>query len=189
MMTRRCGSAAIRCRSGCWTPGATSPTRRSCARCSSPGSARPRPAMRLGPEPVRSFLWRRRRDVRRLGRPLMRSGSLDAIFVTGAGGAPMESVESVESVGAVAGGGLRGDRYSEHRGHWSPLDECQVTLIAAETLDEIETTFGVAVHAGEHRRNLVTRGLDLMNLYGRTFTIGDAELALERPRPPRRYIE
>jgi MOSC domain-containing protein YiiM len=141
--------------------------------------------MRLGPEPVRSFLWRRRRDVRRLGRPLMRSGSLDAIFVTGAGGAPMESVESV---GAVAGGGLLGDRYSEHRGHWSPLDECQVTLVAAETLDEIETTFGVAVHAGEHRRNLVTRGLDLMNLYGRTFTIGDAVLAFDRPRPPCRYI-
>ena len=115
----------------------------------------------------------------------MRSGSLDAIFVTGAGGAPMESVESV---GAVAGGGLRGDRYSEHRGHWSPLDECQVTLVAAETLDEIETTFGVSVHAGEHRRNLVTRGLDLMNLYGRTFTIGDAVLAFDRPRPPCRYI-
>jgi MOSC domain-containing protein YiiM len=115
----------------------------------------------------------------------MRAGSLDAIFVTGAGGAPMESVEAVE---AVAGGGLRGDRYSEHRGHWSPLDECQVTLVAAETLDEIETTFGVSVHAGEHRRNLVTRGLDLMNLYGRTFTIGDAVLAFDRPRPPCRYI-
>jgi MOSC domain-containing protein YiiM len=141
--------------------------------------------MRLGPEPVRSFLWRRHRDVRRLGRPLMRSGSLDAIFATGVGGAPMRSLEAVE---AVAGEGLRGDRYSEHQGHWSPLDECQVTLVAAETLDEIETTFGVSVHAGQHRRNLVTRGLDLMNLYGRTFTIGDAVLAFDRPRPPCRYI-
>src|SRR5450631_1135977 len=164
MMTRRYGSAATRCRSGCWTPGATSPTRRSCARCSPPGPARARPAMRLGPEPVRSFLWRRRRDVRRLGRPLMRSGSLDAIFVTGVGGAPMRALEAVD---AVAGEGLRGDRYSEHRGHWSPLDECQEGLVAAETLDEIETTCGVSVRAGQHRRNLVTRGLDLMNLYGR----------------------
>ena len=48
--------------------------------------------------------------------------------------------------------------------------------------------FGVSVQAGEHRRNLVTRGLDLMNLYGRTFTVGDAVLAFDRPRPPCRYI-
>jgi MOSC domain-containing protein YiiM len=134
---------------------------------------------------VRSFLWRRHRDVRRLGRPLLRSGSLDAIFVAGVGGALMMPVDAVE---AAAGRGLHGDRYSEHRGHWSPLDECQVTLVAAETLDEIETTFGVSVRAGEHRRNLVTRGLDLMNLYGRTLTVGEAVLAFDRPRPPCRYI-
>ena len=115
----------------------------------------------------------------------MRSGTLDGIFVTGRGGAPMVAVDTVD---AVAGQGLRGDRYSEHRGHWSPLDECQVTLVAGETLDEIEATFGVSVRAGEHRRNLVTRGLDLMNLYGRTFTVGDAVLAFDRPRPPCRYI-
>lgn len=106
----------------------------------------------------------------------MRSGRLDAIFVTGSGGDPVEAVE------AVAGVGLRGDRYSEHRGHWSPFDECQVTLVAGETLDEIETTYGVSVSRGEHRRNLVTRGLDLMNLYGRTFTVGDTVLAFDRPR-------
>jgi MOSC domain-containing protein YiiM len=115
----------------------------------------------------------------------MRSGSLDAIFVTAVGGAPMEPVEAVE---AVAGAGLWGDRYSDHRGYWSPLDECQVTLVAGEALDEIEATFGVSVHAGEHRRNLVTRGLDLMNRYGRRFTVGDAVLAFDRPRPPCRYI-
>jgi MOSC domain-containing protein YiiM len=34
----------------------------------------------------------------------------------------------------------------------------------------------------------VTRGLDLMNLYGRTFTVGDAVLSFDRPRPPCRYI-
>jgi MOSC domain-containing protein YiiM len=115
----------------------------------------------------------------------MRSGVLEAIFVTGVGGAPMEQLESVE---AVAGRGLRGDRYAEHVGHWSPLDECQVTLVAGESLDEISASFGVSVHAGEHRRNLVTRGLDLLNLYGRTFTVGEVVLAFDRPRPPCRYI-
>jgi MOSC domain-containing protein YiiM len=115
----------------------------------------------------------------------MRSGTVEAIFVTGVGGAPMESLKSVE---AVAGSGLRGDRYADHVGYWSPLDECQVTLIAGETLDEVTATYGVSVHAGQHRRNLVTRGIDHMNLYGRTFTVGAAVLAFDRPRPPCRYI-
>lgn len=115
----------------------------------------------------------------------MRSGTLEAIFVTGSGGAPMESVGAVE---AVTGKGLRGDRYAGHVGHWSPLDECQVTLVSGESLDEIAGSYGVSVHAGEHRRNLVTRGIDLMNLYGRTFTVGAAVLAFDRPRPPCRYI-
>jgi MOSC domain-containing protein YiiM len=132
-----------------------------------------------------------RRWVPRVGRaararpPATPVGRLEAIFVTDAGGAPMRSVESVE---AVAGSGLRGDRYAEHAGYWSPLDECQVTLIAGEVLDEVTRVYGVAVHHGEHRRNLVTRGFDLVDLTGRSFTIGDVELAYDRPRPPCRYI-
>ncbi|HSO95004.1 MAG TPA: MOSC domain-containing protein [Acidimicrobiia bacterium] len=141
--------------------------------------------MRLGPEPVRSYLWRRRRDVAHRGRPLVRSGHLDAIFVAPVGAAPMEPRDRVD---AIAGRGLQGDRYTEHCGHWSPLDECQVTLVAAEDLDVIEALYGVAVRAGEHRRNLVTRGLDLLNLYGRTFTVGEAVFAFDRPRPPCSYI-
>jgi MOSC domain-containing protein YiiM len=141
--------------------------------------------MRLVPEPLRSFLWRRAGAVQRPSRPLMRTGSLASIFIAGGGGAPMHRVESVE---AVSGAGLRGDRYSNHVGHWSPLDECQVTLVAAETLDEISDLFGVSVHEGEHRRNLVTRGIDLVTLYGRTFTVGEAVLVFDRPRPPCQYI-
>jgi len=115
----------------------------------------------------------------------MGTGTVEAIFVTGVGGAPMHHVESVE---AVAGRGLHGDRYADHVGHWSPSDECQVTLIAGESLDEIAVTSGVSVRAGEHRRNVVTRGLDLINLYGRTFTVGDVVLVFDRPRPPCSYI-
>jgi MOSC domain-containing protein YiiM len=105
--------------------------------------------------------------------------------VTNAGGAPMRSVESVE---AVAGSGLRGDRYAQHAGYWSPLDECQVTLISGEVLDEVARVYGVAVQHGEHRRNLVTRGFDLLELTGRTFTIGGVALDYDRPRPPCRYV-
>src|SRR5260370_20156449 len=115
----------------------------------------------------------------------MRTGTVEAICAAGGGGAPMHAVDSVR---AIAGRGLHGDRYADHVGHWSPVDECQVTLIAGEALDEIAATYGVSVQAGEHRRNAVTRGMDLMNLYGRTFTVGDAVLEFDRPRPPCRYI-
>jgi MOSC domain-containing protein YiiM len=112
-------------------------------------------------------------------------GTLEAIFVTESGGAPMRRRDAID---AVVGVGLRGDRYSNHRGHWSPEDECQVTLVSGEVLDEIATVYKVAVHDGEHRRNLVTRGVDLGRLTGRSFTIGAVELAFDRPRPPCTYI-
>jgi len=45
------------------------------------------------------------------------------------------------------------------------------------------------VQDGQHRRNIVTRGVDLRALAGRTFRIGEATFACDRPRPPCRYIE
>jgi MOSC domain-containing protein YiiM len=130
--------------------------------------------------------WRSRRAAAPTGPPLgVPVGTLEAIFVTDRGGSPMRRVDAVD---AAAGTGLIGDRYSTHRGHWSPDDECQVTLVAGEVLDEIAAVYGVAVHDGEHRRNLVTRGVDLSRLTGRRFTIGAVELTYDRPRPPCSYI-
>ena len=71
-------------------------------------------------------------------------------------GKPMERVAQVE---AVAGRGLAGDRYLLETGHWSGTDDCQVTLIVQEDLDEIERQSGVAIQNGEHRRNIVVRNL------------------------------
>ena len=91
------------------------------------------------------------------------SGVVEKIFVTSSGGAAMPAVEQVE---AVTGSGLRGDRYATRTGYWSGMDECQVTLIEAEDLDEITATTGPRVLNGEHRRNLVTRGIPPEDLYG-----------------------
>ncbi len=114
------------------------------------------------------------------------TGVVEAIFVTAAGGEPMRSVEEIE---ALAGAGLAGDRYAERRGFWSGVDECQVTLIEAEALDEIGERTGVRVGDGQHRRNVVVRGVDLRGLAGSRFTVGAATFAYERPRPPCRYIQ
>jgi MOSC domain-containing protein YiiM len=114
------------------------------------------------------------------------TGTVERVFVAPGGGEVMRPVEAVQ---AVAGRGLDGDRYATRRGYWTDIDECQVTLIAAEELDAITGSSGVDVQDGQHRRNIVTRGVDLRALAGRMFRIGEATFAYDRPRPPCRYIE
>jgi MOSC domain-containing protein YiiM len=109
---------------------------------------------------------------------------VEEIYVVSRGGQPMQKVSEVE---AVEGRGLAGDRYAERRGYWTDYDECQVTLIEAEGLDEIRGTVQVA--EGQHRRNIVTRGVKLHELVGKTFGVGEAVLEYDRPRPPCRYIQ
>jgi MOSC domain-containing protein YiiM len=109
---------------------------------------------------------------------------VEEIYVVPRGGQAMQPVSEVE---AVEGRGLAGDRYFLRSGYWTDADECQVTLIEAEGLDEIRGT--VQVSAGQHRRNIVTRGIKLHELVGRTFSIGGAVLEYDRPRPPCRYIQ
>lgn len=111
---------------------------------------------------------------------------VEAIYVAATGGAPMQPVDRIE---AVAGEGLAGDRYPTGQGYWSGTDECQVTMIQGEALDEIASRTAVDVARGQHRRNIVTRGVDLRSLAGRRFRIGGALFEYDRPRPPCRYIE
>jgi MOSC domain-containing protein YiiM len=115
-------------------------------------------------------------------------GFVERIYVARGAGAP---VERVEEVAAIEGCGLAGDRYSEGTGHWSRFGRvCQVTLIAAEDLDVIEKETGIRVRGGEHRRNVVLRGVKLGELrLFRRFRIGGATLEYVGPRSVCRYIE
>lgn len=113
-------------------------------------------------------------------------GVVEKIFISTQGGASMQSVEQIE---AVVDGGLQGDRYQKHVGYYSGVDECEVTLIEGEALDEILRQTGIQVAQGEHRRNLVTRGVRLHELQGKRFAIGGAVLEYDRPRPPCHYVE
>ncbi|MHA3770036.1 MOSC domain-containing protein [Verrucomicrobiota bacterium sgz303538] len=95
----------------------------------------------------------------------------------------------IAAVEAIAGRGLAGDRYAEGRGYYSKADPCEVTLIEGEVLDLIHERWGLHVHAGEHRRNLVVRGLRLRELSGCRIRIGAVLLEYDRPRPPCAYVE
>jgi len=110
---------------------------------------------------------------------------VEDIFVTAGGGAPMRRIAAAQ---AGTGAGLDGDRYGLSRGHWSGHDTCHVTLIEAEALDAAARDYAVAVADGEHRRNIVTRGVRLDALIGRRFLIGEALVAYDKPRPPCGYL-
>jgi MOSC domain-containing protein YiiM len=114
-------------------------------------------------------------------------GIVEGIFVTGEGSAAMDSVEEVRT---IEGCGIEGDRYCAGTGYWTRYgDVCEVTLIEGEDLDYIENELGIGVKNGEHRRNIITRGLRLGDLRRKKFRVGEAVLAYDRPRPPCRHVQ
>ena len=114
-------------------------------------------------------------------------GVVEGIFVTGEGSATMQRVEEVSTIEDC---GIAGDRYCEGTGFWTRYgDVCQVTLIEAEDLDYIEDELGIRVKDGQHRRNIITRGIRLEDLRRKRFRIGEALLEYDRPRPPCRHVQ
>jgi MOSC domain-containing protein YiiM len=113
-------------------------------------------------------------------------GTIEAIFIVPSGGDTMQRATEVQ---ALADCGLEGDRYCRRTGFWTGVDECEATFIQAEHLEEITRNYDVRVDNGEHRRNIVTRGIRLDDLRGRRFQAGEAVFEYDRPRPPCSYIE
>ena len=113
---------------------------------------------------------------------------VEGIFLALEAGAEMKSVQAAT---ALEGCGLEGDRYCAGTGHWSRFGRvCEVTFIAAEDLDDIEREIGVGVKNGEHRRNVVTRGMSLKALRrGERFRAGEDVFEYRGLRSGCRYIE
>jgi MOSC domain-containing protein YiiM len=95
-------------------------------------------------------------------------------------------MQSLESVQAVAGCGLDGDRYYDGTGTYSQLPGGgrEVTLIDAAALEALEREHGIRLEPGASRRNLVTRGVRLLDLVGKRFWVGEALLVGIRDCPP-----
>lgn len=93
-------------------------------------------------------------------------GAVEAICIAPDAGAELEHVDAAR---ALAGAGLEGDRYVRGTGTFSSgVPGSALTLIEAEVCD----SFDPPLRTDEHRRNIVTRGIDLNALVGHRFTVG-----------------
>ena len=115
-------------------------------------------------------------------------GAVEGIFLVGARGAERDSVERVR---VVPGRGPEGDRH--FRGPRARANEegmgRDLTLIEAEALEGLAAGAGIELEAGEHLRNVVTRGVRLDDLVGRPFRVGDVRCVGVEPCHPCRRLE
>jgi MOSC domain-containing protein YiiM len=94
------------------------------------------------------------------------AGAVEAICIAPGAGEPAQLVGAVH---ALAGRGLDGDRHAVGKGTFpSGMPGSALTLIEAEVCE----SFDPPLSPDEHRRNVVTRGIDLNALVGHLFAIG-----------------
>jgi MOSC domain-containing protein YiiM len=115
-------------------------------------------------------------------------GELIGIFLAGRKGIDLQPVDRVE---LVVGRGLVGDRYFRKEGTFSAKDgpDREVTLIESEALDGLAREYEITLPPAQARRNLLTRGVALNHLVGRTFTIGGVMLRGIRLCEPCGHLE
>jgi MOSC domain-containing protein YiiM len=103
------------------------------------------------------------------------AGRVDAIYI--ASGPKPTPMALVDEVDAVAGRGLRGDRYFHERGTYDTKDHLEpsdITLVEAEAIEAAERDYDVSIPPGGTRRNVVTRNVPLNHLVDHEFAVGGA---------------
>ena len=95
------------------------------------------------------------------------AGIVEVLSVAASAGEPARLLQEVR---ALAGRGLEGDRHVTGRGTFpSGSPGSALTMIEAEVCE----SFDPPLEPSDHRRNVVTRGIDLNALVGRDFSIGE----------------
>ena len=92
------------------------------------------------------------------------NGVVEAIYVSARHGEPKTRLADAELQASV---GLVGDRYAGHG---------VVSIIESEAVEDFNRATGLDVSPGDTGRNVVTRGVRLNDLVGRTFRLGEAVL-------------
>lgn len=121
---------------------------------------------------------------------MVSQGTVEGIYIAPDSGEPMQEVDSVE---AIAGRGLRGDRYFHERGLYDRRDDLpdgtDVTLVEIEALEAALRDEQTDLQPRETRRNILTRDVPLNHLVDREFRVGDATFVGKRLCEPCSYTE
>jgi MOSC domain-containing protein YiiM len=106
---------------------------------------------------------------------MLKPGVVSGIYLASKAGDPPVHVDRAR---AVAARGLEGDRYFTGCGSFSRWagEGRAVSLVEREAIDAVSASGGPDVRSGQHRRNIVTAGVDLSSLVGRQFRVGAAIL-------------
>jgi MOSC domain-containing protein YiiM len=83
-----------------------------------------------------------------------------------------ERMISVNKVKIIAGKGIIDDRYFKENNH----KKSQITLIEIENINYYNEKFGTTIQPSDFRRNIITEGIELNELVGSEFFIGNIKI-------------
>ena len=97
-----------------------------------------------------------------------------------------KKIQEVNSIEVIANKGVVGDR------HFKDYNDpyCQLSLIESDNIDYYNIKYGLNIPYIDFRRNIITKEIDLNNLIGKKFFIGEAEVeGIDLCRPCRHLTE
>ena len=97
---------------------------------------------------------------------------MSKVFKIGITNTNNKKIEELDSIDVVANKGIVGDR------HFKDFNDpyCQLSLIESENIDYYNIKYGLNIPYIDFRRNIVTSGIQLNELVGKKFKIGEAEV-------------
>ena len=102
----------------------------------------------------------------------MTEGRVKGIYIAPQMGA---NVSGHQKVSVRAGKGIEGDRYfsntGKNRSNYKGQPDWEITLIESEVIVAFNQDTGNKFHESDFRRNIVTEGVRLNDLVGKTFNI------------------
>ena len=97
-----------------------------------------------------------------------------------------KKIKEVNSIEVVTNKGVINDR------HFKEFNDpfCQVSLIESENIDYYNLKYGLNIEYLDFRRNIVTKGIQLNDLIGKQFLVGNARVeGIDLCRPCRHLSE
>ena len=111
---------------------------------------------------------------------------MSKVFELGITAINNKKINKVESIEVIENKGVVGDR------HFKEFNDpyCQLSLIESESIDYYNSKYGLNISYLDFRRNIVTKGVQLNNLVGKKFFIGNAKVeGIDLCRPCRHLTE